>query len=98
LLGAIGFRFYVQLVGEANAALGVLGGVIIALTWLYLQTLAVLYGAELNAVLHEHRSVPTSVAARRQSSSIEPPSPSAGATAAGTALVGAAFVKLLRRR
>jgi membrane protein len=98
LLGAIGFRFYVQLVGEANAALGVLGGVIIALTWLYLQTLAVLYGAELNAVLHEHRSLPTSVAARRQSASIQPPSPSAGATAAGTALVGAALVRLLRRR
>jgi membrane protein len=104
LLGAVGFRFYVQLVGDANAALGVLGGVVIALTWLYLQTLAVLYGAELNAVLWEQRTAPAAAAGRADepaaASAPARPSPPAArasslAAASGVALLGAA---VLRRR
>lgn len=96
VLGAVGFRFYVQLVGEANAALGVLGGVIIALTWLYLQTLSVLYGAELNAVLQERRTARVEVPATVDPS--PPVAPTAAATATATALVGAALIQLVRGR
>ena len=44
------FAVYVSLFGSYNKAWGSLAGVIIMLTWLWLSALALLLGAEVNAV------------------------------------------------
>lgn len=45
-----GLRFYLEIAAGANELLGVLGGALIVLIWLYLLSLALLLGAELNGV------------------------------------------------
>lgn len=55
LLGSLGFRWYVTAFGNFNATYGAIGGVIVALLWLYLSGWAILLGAELNAEI-EHAS------------------------------------------
>ena len=50
LLVSAGFRLYLQLFG-GNPVFGILGGALVVLVWLYLLSLALLLGAELNAVL-----------------------------------------------
>ncbi|MFP5375238.1 MAG: YihY/virulence factor BrkB family protein [Acidimicrobiia bacterium] len=46
-----GFQLYLRVVGGANQVFGVIGGVMSVLLWLYLLSLALLLGAELNAVV-----------------------------------------------
>jgi membrane protein len=53
---SLGLGGYVSVVAAANPILGVLGGGLILLVWLYLLGLALLLGGELNAVL-DHRRV-----------------------------------------
>ena len=50
LLVSAGFRLYLQVFG-GNPVFGILGGALVVLVWLYLLSLALLLGAELNAVL-----------------------------------------------
>lgn len=50
LLVSAGFRLYLQLFG-GNPVFGILGGALVILLWLYLLSVALLLGAELNAVL-----------------------------------------------
>jgi membrane protein len=50
LLVSAGFRLYLQLFG-GNPVFGILGGALVVLVWLYLLSLALLLGAEMNAVL-----------------------------------------------
>lgn len=50
LVISFGFRLYLQLFG-GNPVFGVLGGALVVLLWLYMLSLALLVGAELNAVL-----------------------------------------------
>jgi membrane protein len=57
LVVTLGFRLYVSVIGGANPILGVLGGVIVSLTWLYLLCFSTLLGAELNAALAARRAV-----------------------------------------
>lgn len=52
--GTFGFSFYVRNFGNFNATYGVLGAVIVFLTWLYLSSYILLLGAELNQVLSRH--------------------------------------------
>lgn len=47
---SLGLRLYLEIFG-GNEVLGVLGGAIVVLLWLYLLSLSLLTGAELNAVL-----------------------------------------------
>jgi len=55
LLVSLGFRFYVGSFGSYNQTYGSIGAVIVLLTWLYLSSLAILLGAEMNAEI-EHAS------------------------------------------
>lgn len=55
-LFSTGFRIYLGIAGAGNEVLGVLGGAVIVLLWLYLLSLGLLLGGELNAVLASRRS------------------------------------------
>jgi membrane protein len=56
LLGATGFRLYLELASDdTNALLGALGGALTLLLWLYVMGLALLLGAEVNALLARRR-------------------------------------------
>jgi membrane protein len=51
LVSTTGFSFYVSHVPSYNQTLGLLGTIMMLLTWSYLTAFAVLLGAELNAEL-----------------------------------------------
>jgi membrane protein len=52
---SLGFKLYISRFGSYNETYGAIGAVIMLLTWMYLSSLAILFGAELNAVI-EHAS------------------------------------------
>lgn len=53
ILASLGFKWYAGHFGEYQQTYGAIGGVIVALLWLYASGLAILIGAELNAAI-EH--------------------------------------------
>ncbi len=55
LLVSLGFKAYLTYFGNYNETYGAIGAVIVLLTWLYLSSLAILFGAELNSEI-EHAS------------------------------------------
>jgi membrane protein len=55
LIVSLGFKFYVTNFGSYNATYGAIGGVIVLLLWMYVSSLAILFGAEMNAEI-EHAS------------------------------------------
>jgi membrane protein len=55
LLISLGFKWYVVHFGQYQKTYGAIGGVIVSLLWFYLSGLAILIGAEMNAVI-EHAS------------------------------------------
>ncbi len=55
LLATGGFHLYLRVAGDQNPLLGVFGGGVIVMTWVYLLSLALLVGGELNAILHDER-------------------------------------------
>jgi membrane protein len=56
VLVAGGFRLYLDVAGGVNQILGVIGGFLVVLLWVYLLSLALLLGGELNAVLLARRA------------------------------------------
>jgi hypothetical protein len=55
LLVSLAFKFYVTNFASYNATYGAIGGVIILMLWMYVSSLAILFGAEMNAEI-EHAS------------------------------------------
>lgn len=55
LLATAGFSLYVRIVAERSPVLGALGGGVILLTWVYLLSIALLLGGELNSILLARR-------------------------------------------
>ena len=51
LLATAGFHLYLRVVGDRNPVLGAFGGGVIVMTWIYLLSLFMLVGGELNAML-----------------------------------------------
>ena len=69
LVESIGFSIYVSLLGKYNTAYGGLGAIIVVLLWLYLMSLAVLFGAALNAELEHQTTSDTTAGDERRAPS-----------------------------
>ncbi|MDQ3620781.1 MAG: YihY/virulence factor BrkB family protein [Actinomycetota bacterium] len=69
LVVSAGFNVYLQVAAETNPIYGVLGGGLILLVWLYLLSLSLLVGGELNAVLAMRGETP---AGTREDSRTQP--------------------------
>jgi membrane protein len=61
----LGFGFYVSNFGKYNVTYGSLGGVIVFVTWLYLSSFVLLYGAEFNSEI-EHQTAKDTTADRSE--------------------------------
>ena len=61
-----GLRLYLEVAADRNPVLGAFGGGVIVMLWLYLLSLALLLGGELNAVLHARRGLVDDRTAARQ--------------------------------
>jgi membrane protein len=55
VVATVGFRLYLAVVAGGNPVLGAFGGGAILMTWVYLLSLSLLLGGELNAVLLDRR-------------------------------------------
>jgi membrane protein len=64
VVASFGFHFYLVLVAGGNPVLGAFGGGVIVMTWVYLLSLALLLGGELNATLDGARGHPLEAAGR----------------------------------
>lgn len=65
LLGSGGFNLYLVLAADGNPILGAFGGGVIVMMWVYLLSLGLLLGGQLNAVLLSHGR-PTPLVRRRR--------------------------------
>lgn len=55
LAATAGFHYYLRLLGDRNPTLSAFGGGAIVMVWVYLLSLVLLAGGELNATLHDRR-------------------------------------------
>ena len=62
LVASVGFAFYVANFGSYNKTYGSVAGVVIALLWLWITNVALLFGAELDAELERGRELQLGVA------------------------------------
>ena len=65
LSGSVAFSFYAGQVTSYGQTFGMLGAVMLLLTWLFLSAFSVLLGAELNAELERHTTLDTTEGADR---------------------------------
>jgi membrane protein len=102
LIASWGFSMYVSHFGKYDKIYGSLGGVIILMLWMWISTLAVLLGAEINVVI-EHRSPLPSFHSRGEARAPQTGSQPAAARGGKPRLFSlfaglAAWMFLLRRR
>ena len=65
LILTLGFGFYVTNLGNYNATYGSLGAVVVLLTWMYLSSYVLLFGAEVNSELEHQTAKDTTEGADR---------------------------------
>ena len=65
LAASVGFAFYVSNFGSYNKTYGSLAGVVVALLWLWLTNVALVFGAELDAELERGRELQRGIAAEK---------------------------------
>ncbi|WP_380167806.1 YihY/virulence factor BrkB family protein [Jannaschia sp. R86511] len=63
LLGSAGFHLYLVLVADGNPILGAFGGGVIVMVWVYLLSLSLLLGGQLNSVLLSRPAATSATAA-----------------------------------
>ena len=78
VVASAGFRLYLELAAARNPVLGAFGGGAIVMTWVYLLSLSLLLGGELNAVLRERRQAAQTSADGDQLSLFDEGAPAAG--------------------
>ena len=66
VLASVGFGFYVGNFGSYNKTYGSLAGVIVALLWLWITNLALLFGAEIDAEMERVRELQSGIKAERE--------------------------------
>ncbi|NNJ24750.1 YihY/virulence factor BrkB family protein [Alienimonas chondri] len=54
LISTQAFRFYIQNYGRYGDTYGALAGVVVLMTWLWLTGMLLLFGGQLNSVIHRH--------------------------------------------
>ncbi len=57
LLLSVGYGAYIQVAGSGNSAVGVVGALLLGLTWMWLAVVVLLIGAEINGILAERAGV-----------------------------------------
>ena len=65
LVASIGFQFYASNFGSYNETYGSLGAIVVMMLWLWISTLALLLGAEINAELELQTAEDTTTGAER---------------------------------
>ena len=73
IVASIGFFFYVSNFGKYGATYGAFAGAVILLLWLYISSVAFLFGAELNSVVDRKGRAPEGARAPEQGPSDRPP-------------------------
>ena len=73
LIVSAGFNIYLRVAADTNPIYGVLGGGLILLVWLYLLSLSLLVGGELNAVLAARKRAPVEAEAAAGDRSVPAP-------------------------
>ncbi len=66
LVASVGFAFYVANFSSYNKTYGSLAGVVVALLWLWITNVALLFGAELDAELERGRQLQSGIAAEEE--------------------------------
>lgn len=59
IIASLGFGFYVSNFGNYSVTYGSLGGIIVFLVWLYLISIIILLGAEVNSTIYSMKYFPT---------------------------------------
>ncbi|MEM9515484.1 MAG: YihY/virulence factor BrkB family protein [Actinomycetota bacterium] len=57
LLLSVGYGAYIQVAGSGNSAVGIVGALLLGLTWMWLAVVVLLIGAEINGIIAERAGV-----------------------------------------